>query len=390
MVDPRGAGPGGKKPVRIWAAWRWGTAMFHGQRRGSRKALAWGAVGAVLVLLLMACAPAIHNVPVPQDAMGRRITARKTQPSRVNLLDHSVETLGVLEFEGPSGAELADDLASQVEKAGVFRVVGPRALNERLMKLGLSVNWDASPSSLLWVYERAAVDAVVVGRVEVFEVEGRENAKDTPTLVDTEEMGFVINEEGKLVYGPKKELRQIPLYCRTVRGTVAASYRSWGARSGKLIATVRHELVTEIPVFCYRGDVPVELARESQDRILRRFLTRLNKQFLEDIIPQTVREEILFETLPGGAGGAQVQRTELAILYADRGDWKRAIEVLQDCLRDRPDLAAVHYNLAVAYAATGQVTRAKEYLRKALLLAPRDALYQQTLRDLPVPSGGEQ
>ncbi|MDF1554400.1 MAG: tetratricopeptide repeat protein [Deferrisomatales bacterium] len=337
----------------------------------------------------MACAPMVNTLPVTQDAMGRHITARKTLPSRVNLLDHSVETLGVLAFAGPSGGQLADDLASQVEATGAFRVVGPQALNERLMRLGLSVNWDAAPSSLLWVYERAAVDAVIVGRVEVFDVEGRENAKDTPTLVDTEEMGFVINDEGKLVYGPKQELRQIPLYCRTVMGTVAASYRSWGARSGELIATVRHELVTEIPVFCYRGDVPVELARDSQDRILRRFLNRLNKQFLEDIIPQTVRDEILFETLPGDAGGAQVQRTELAILYAERGDWKRAIEVLQDCLRDRPDLAAVHYNLAVAYGATGQVTRAREHLRKALLLAPRKSLYQQALYDVPVSSGNE-
>ena len=149
-----------------------------------------------------------------------------------------------------------------------------------------------------------------------------------------------------------------------------------------MIATVRHELATEIPAFCYRGDLPVELERDSQERILRRFLTRLNKQFLEDIVPETAREEILFKTLPGGAGGAQVQRTELAIHYADQGDWKRAIEMLRDCLWDRPDLAAVHYNLAVAYQATGQITLAGESFKKALTLAPRDPLYRQARREL--------
>ena len=378
MLDPLGAGPGGKKPGRVRAARLWGVPLGRRKRRAGHSALALGAV----VAGLMACAPAGHTLLVPQDVVGRRITVRTMQPSRVNLLDHAVETLGVVAFEGPSGGELANDLASQVEKTSAFRVVGPQALSGRLMKVGLSVEWDASPSSLLWVYKRAAVDAVVVARVEVFEVEGREHAKDTPTLVDTEEMGFEINEEGKLVYRPKQEYREIPLYCRTVRGAVAASYRVWGARSGEMIATVRHELATEIPAFCYRGDLPVELERDSQERILRRFLTRLNKQFLEDIVPETAREEILFKTLPGGAGGAQVQRTELAIHYADQGDWKRAIEMLRDCLWDRPDLAAVHYNLAVAYQATGQITLAGESFKKALTLAPRDPLYRQARREL--------
>jgi tetratricopeptide (TPR) repeat protein len=256
------------------------------------------------------------------------------------------------------------------------------------MRLGLSVGWDASASLLRWVHERAAVDVVVVGRLEVFEISGRDKSADTLTLVETGEYGFIVNEEGKLEYREKTELQEVPLYCRTDIGTVAASYRLWDARRGELVATVRHDLSTAVPSFCYRGDVPKSVERAARERLLRRLFSDLNEQFLADIVPRAMRAEMVFQALPGTTGGALVQSNELAILYASRNQWQLAVEMWRDCLRDRPDLAPVHYNLGLAHEAAGRFTLARKHLEQALTLDPREILYQSALRRVDGSGGG--
>ena len=359
--------------------------------RGARWSLR-GMRTLVLAALVITAGCAAHLPPAPgvAGARGRQVTVRLLAPPPVNLHDREVQTLAVMAFTGDAGPELSDDLAVALARRQVFGVVGPRAMDERLLRLGLSVDWDTPPSSLRWVHERAAVDAVVVGRLETFGIAGKDKSQDTLTPVETGEYGFVLNDEGKLAYREKIEYRSVPLYCRSDLGTVAASYRVWDARRGELVATVRHEISTEVPSFCYRGDLPVWVARAAQDRLLRRLFTDLNQKFLADILPSTVRGEVVFAPLPGGVGSALVQGNELAILYASRNQWQRAVELWQDGLRGHPDLAPLHYNIGMAYQATSRLTRARSHLEQARTLAPWDPLYQQALRDLPLPSGSEQ
>jgi len=316
----------------------------------------------------------------------RHVTARVLRPSPINLYDLDVATLGVVAFEGLGGEALARTLAGQLEKTRAFRTVEPGAMAERLLRAGVSVAWETSASALRRAGERAAVDAVVVGRVEEFHTDGWDDEKETLTLRGTGEFAFVVNEEGKLAYREKKAYESVPLFCRTDRGTVAAAYRVWDVRRGAVVATVEHELTAEMPSFCYREDVPRRLVDQARDRLLRRLFQRLNEAFLAEVVPRAERGQLAFEVVSGPFEGGLAHRNELAILSASRGEWNQALEVWQDCLVDFPGVPTVHYNLAVAYRALGRLARAEGHLAEAAALAPR-RLYLQTLEDVRAERG---
>jgi len=331
-------------------------------------------------LILASCA----SQPARDEAGGvtvRRVAARVLVPPPINLYDRDMETLGVVAFEGPSGQALAEDLAARLDETRAYRVVGPGGMAERLLRAGVSVAWDASASSLRWAGERAGVDAVVVGRVQEFHAEGWDDEKETLTLRGTGEYRFEVNDEGKLAYREKKAYQRVPLFCRTDRGTVAAAYRVLDLRRGAVVATVEHDISTELPSFCYREDVPARLINQARDRLLRRLFQRLNQGFLEDVVPRAERSELAFEVVAGVLDGGLVHRNELGILSASRGEWQQALDVWRDCLLDFPDAAPVHYNLAVVYRAMGRITRAEEHFAKAAALAPR-SLYLESLREV--------
>jgi tetratricopeptide (TPR) repeat protein len=141
--------------------------------------------------------------------------------------------------------------------------------------------------------------------------------------------------------------------------------------------------------FCYRGDVPERLKTQALNRLLEKLFLTLNEAFLEEIAPRTERAQVPFEVLSGATDASLVHRNELAILYASRGEWNRAIEMWQDSLLNRPDLTAAHYNLAMAFRAMGRLSLAEDQLKKAIALAPRP-LYRNSLAELreALGSGG--
>ena len=311
----------------------------------------------------------------------RRVTVLSIRPSPVNLYDRGVEVVGVVPFSGPSGKALARKLADQLARTGMYRVVGPDEMSERLMRVGLTVRWDEPPTALRWVHERTGVDAVVGGRVVEFEVEGFERAKETLSLEPTGKFGFEWTEEGKLAYRERFAYRRVPLFCRTDSGTVGAAYRVWDLRRGEVVATVRKRLTAEIPSFCYRGDVPDSLLLQAQQRLLRRLFLQLNARFLETVVPERERRELAFPVGGGGGPSGLAHRNELGILYAARGRWPDAIHTWEECLAAAPDAAWVHYNLALALRSVGRVTEAAEHLKEALILRPRE-LYRRALREV--------
>ncbi len=311
----------------------------------------------------------------------REITALVLRPPAIDIADRAVETLGVLMFQGPGGEELARRLARQLASRGGYRIVGPDVMRQRLMRAGLSVDWEPSESSLRWVHERAGVDAVVLGQVDLFRVEGGAEARETITLRGTGDFEFVRNEQGKLAYRERMAYAAIPLYCRSDRGRVGASYRIWDARRGEEVATVRHEIAEEMASFCYREDVPERATRQAQDRLLQKLFGTLNDHFVEDIAPRAERSRISLAVLPGGSRGALAQKNELAILFASRGEWNQAIELWRECLAERPGLAPIHFNLAVAYRAVGRRTLARKHATEAVAQDPR-ALHRRFLEDL--------
>ena len=343
---------------------------------------------ALLSLLVgVASSACVPRLPAVGDTDVREVTVRIIRPPVVNLYDRGTETLGVLDFAGPSGAEIARRLAVQIEKTGAFRVLDPVAAGDRLMKAGLSVGWETPASGLRWVHERTAIDAVVIGRVEVFHVEARSSEKETLSLQGTGEYGFERTDQGKIAYREKMTYKRVPLFCRSDQGAVAASYRVWDLRRGEEIATRRHELSTEMSSFCFRGDVPERLKNEALNRLLEKLFLRLNDGFLDEIVPRSDRAQIAFEVVSGVGDASLVHRNELAILYASRGEWSRAVEMWQDCLLHRPDLTTARYNLAMAFRATGRLSQAADQLNKAIAIDPRP-LYRDALAELRQATGG--
>ncbi|MEO5375793.1 MAG: methyltransferase domain-containing protein [Alphaproteobacteria bacterium] len=67
-------------------------------------------------------------------------------------------------------------------------------------------------------------------------------------------------------------------------------------------------------------------------------------------------------------------RVELAERLIRRGDLPEAIDLLQRCLRDDPDLLAAHFHLGRAWAALGDAAAASLRFRHCLDLDPADAL----------------
>ncbi len=359
-LPPRGGGAG---PTPIWA---------------------WLALAATAVVAASCAAPDVR--PRGSDPPLRRVTARVVRPAPVDLYDRRLETLGVVAFEGPGGRDLAQDLARRLARTGAFRVVGPAEMGERLMRAGLIVRWDESPSALRWVYERTGVDGVVGGRVVEFRVEGFEEEKLTLAPAPTGEFGFVRTEEGKLAYREKLAYRPVPLFCRTDTGTVGAQYRIWDLRRGEVVATLPRRLTTQVPSFCYRGDVSADLIHEAQGRLLKRLFGQLNRQVLESLVPEHERRDLFFEVVGPGVKTSLVHANELGILHASQGRWRQAIETWEECVRLAPDAAWARYNLGVALAAVGRRTEARKQFQEAWI-RKRRPVYRRMAREL---GGGEQ
>jgi hypothetical protein len=347
--------------------------------------VAAGALALALTLGLSACGAARPGAQVLTDGSSprvREVVVRVLRPPPVNLLDLGIEVLAVVPFEGPGGPEIAENLAAQLEGDGPLRALPSEEARASLMRAGVAFSWDAPSSSLLGLRKRGGVDGVVVGRVEVFEVEGWEKkSDDTVARRGTGEYGFILNEEGKIAWREKVEYARVPLYCRTDRGTVAASYRVWDAARASAVATVRRDLTMEMPSFCYRVDVSSRLKQEAQSRLLQKLFRELNARFLQEVVPLAEKATVAFELFPEGEESGLVYRNELAILYASRGEWARAREMWEECLAERPLLAAAHYNLARLDQSRARLTAAAEHLAKALALRP-NPLYRQALREV--------
>jgi tetratricopeptide (TPR) repeat protein len=64
----------------------------------------------------------------------------------------------------------------------------------------------------------------------------------------------------------------------------------------------------------------------------------------------------------------------LGWIHYQKGDYKSAIQLLEEAAAALPDRAMVRYHLGMAYIAAGQPAKASEQLKKALELAPSNDL----------------
>jgi tetratricopeptide (TPR) repeat protein len=72
----------------------------------------------------------------------------------------------------------------------------------------------------------------------------------------------------------------------------------------------------------------------------------------------------------------------LGLLRAQQGRWPEAIAALQRCVDEQPDYPRARYNLALAYAKSGDTTRALDELERAAALEDTHREAVLTLIDL--------
>lgn len=75
-------------------------------------------------------------------------------------------------------------------------------------------------------------------------------------------------------------------------------------------------------------------------------------------------------------------RFTLAWMVQERGELKRAEDLLKRLIEDFPDLAEAHNNLAVLLAGRGELDAALSALQRAVLLQPEHAQAQENLGDV--------
>lgn len=334
--------------------------------------------------LLGSCSPAIRRDPslngLP-DSTVRKVTVRVIRPAPINLLDIGGSTLGVVQFKGPAGFEIADRLASQLAELGDFQVYDPTTMHDRLDMLGISKEFETKAVSLRWMHENTAVDVLISGEVKKFEATGYETIKDTFVLEGSGEEEFYITDFGLLSKREKMVQRKVPLFCRTDQGSVAAVYTVWDARTGSQIGEVERSLSSDMPSFCYREDVPEEVQLSARHRLLQRLFVRLNEEFISQITPEPMRDLYDFEVVSTMVDSELGRRNELGILSASRGKWQQAEDVWHELVYENPDMSAAHYNLGLVYRATARLTTASQELSKAFSLEPKP-LYVIAIEDL--------
>jgi tetratricopeptide (TPR) repeat protein len=62
----------------------------------------------------------------------------------------------------------------------------------------------------------------------------------------------------------------------------------------------------------------------------------------------------------------------LGWIYYQRGDYNSAIPLLEEAVAELPQRGIVHYHLGMSYVSAGQLGKASEQLKKAVMLVPQD------------------
>lgn len=97
------------------------------------------------------------------------------------------------------------------------------------------------------------------------------------------------------------------------------------------------------------------------------------------------RQQEAIETLEAAVrddGNVVRWRFALAWMTQERGELKRAEELLRRLVEDFPDLAEAHNNLAVILAGRGDLDAAFSALQRAVLLQPEHVQAQENLGDV--------
>jgi tetratricopeptide (TPR) repeat protein len=169
----------------------------------------------------------------------------------------------------------------------------------------------------------------------------------------------------------KTDAEGVMLQAKQDLGGVGSNYRVLGdyyENTGEL-----DKATTEFASLCKQHPTDLALREDYIDLLLRRNKIEEGSRLVDEILKVTPKDNI-----------AQLLRGRILNL---KGQFKEATDILQAALKDSPEHAGGHYQLALALGNTGNLGRAEQELREAVRLEPRLTDAQLALAQIALSKG---
>jgi len=262
-------------------------------------------------------------------------------PGRIDL--SKTKRVAVLDFEGNRNTKkwIPEILAIRIQQTEYFKVIERGEIAQVLKEQKLGMTGLVDPKTASKVGRILGVDAVIFGTVDSWEVKDIQGTDKYPSI-----------KNGKLTMVRVPYIKRRAFVCFTVKVIDSSS--------AEVIAS--EILKGEVEDKAFGRDRRTEI--KSKDEILLEAAEIGVANFVKEITPNTVYEERIL--------AACGKEGEIGIQYAKKGRWKRAIEVWEKMLEKEPSCSSIHYNLGIAYEATGKLSQAKKEYEEAEKLEPKE------------------
>ena len=272
-----------------------------------------------------------------------KVKTQVLMPAEINLSEY--KTVGVADFEeadGDWGRKIASWLENELIEAKVdgksyFNVLPRAKIDQTLKEHDLPMTSLTDPKIASQLGQLAGLDAIISGIVR-----------------------SASNQEQ--IYSLRRP-------CAMLTGHLDLTFQFISTATGRVEVhkNISRQKVEDSCGIGSPGLVELNYLKEPLSSLAREVV----KEFVRKITPHHATLEFTLkkkDDSPGGYSREVTNLLEMGSKYAENGDWDRALGQFRQAVDLKQDSPAANYNLAVALEVKGELTKAKEYYRRALHL----------------------
>lgn len=276
--------------------------------------------------------------------------------------DKKVETLAVLNFEGPSGSgpAMAELFSTKLVHGAYYKIVERERLNKILNEQKLGMTGMIDEKTAAQIGKLAGVQAIIVGKVIAYSVNDEPYTKTVTKSVNTGIPSQKCDSNGKCKNVPNFRDELVVENHHRRNGTVSVSQKVVHVESGEVVwaknATEQYKYDT--------GDPPREggflskvIPELGQSEALTSMLDKVSDELARSIQPHKMKEEGEFEL-----GGKEVNYG-IDLIKAGRVD--EAIQHYESLVSRNSGNCSALYNVGVIHFQSNDFQKADASLRAA-------------------------